>query len=243
MILNIPHSSTLIPPEYLHQYRIDIADELNIMTDWFVDELFGGILSGSELQPFAYSRLFCDVERLPHDEPMDSVGMGICYEKTHDGKQLRTLTPADKQEIVDKYYKPYHKEFSFRVRKITPWYDPIIVDCHSFSSETVSIIGSNEKLPDFCIGTDALHTPADLVNGISETIKLLGYTVGINIPYGGTIVPQEFLADSNVMSVMIEVNRKLYLDNNFQKNGDFNVIKDVVSNILQTIDNYEFKKA
>ncbi|NTV13141.1 MAG: N-formylglutamate amidohydrolase [Desulfobulbaceae bacterium] len=101
MILNIPHAATLIPPEYHQQYHIDIRDELNVMTDWFVDELFQGLSSGSAMKPFAYSRFFCDVERLSHDEPMDQVGMEICYEKTHDGKQLRTLSDADKQEIVN----------------------------------------------------------------------------------------------------------------------------------------------
>jgi len=41
----------------------------------------------------------------------------------------------------------------------------------------------------------------------------MGYTIGINQPYSGSIVPMAFYhKDCRVTSIMVEVNRKLYMD-------------------------------
>jgi len=46
-----------------------------------------------------------------------------------------------------------------------------------------------------------------------QKIKDMGYTLEINQPYAGSIVPMAFYhKDRRVVSIMIEVNRKLYMD-------------------------------
>jgi N-formylglutamate amidohydrolase len=41
----------------------------------------------------------------------------------------------------------------------------------------------------------------------------MGYSVGVNRPYEGTLVPMAFRQrDRRVISIMIEVNRSLYMD-------------------------------
>ena len=78
-------------------------------------------------------------------------------------------------------------------------------------------------MPDFDIGTDAFHTPDPVGKGVSAEAKRLGFRAQFNSPYGGSIVPMKFYQkDRRVISVMIEANRKLYMDlNTMQKTAGF----------------------
>ncbi len=63
MILHIPHASILIPENLRNQILLtdkELAQELMLMTDWFVDEIFE--FPGASVVRFPVSRLLVDVE-------------------------------------------------------------------------------------------------------------------------------------------------------------------------------------
>jgi hypothetical protein len=63
----------------------------------------------------------------------------------------------------------------------------------------------------------------------------LGYNLGIDIdtPYSGTIVPMShFRTEKRVLSIMLEVNRGLYLNEDYSKNQNFDLIQKVVNGFL-----------
>jgi N-formylglutamate deformylase len=65
------------------------------------------------------------------------------------------------------------------------------------------------------LGVDRFHTPKWLIEQIKNRFEQHGLSVGINSPYSGTIVPTQFFQkDSRVCSIMIEINRKLYMKEN-----------------------------
>ncbi|NTV13139.1 MAG: N-formylglutamate amidohydrolase [Desulfobulbaceae bacterium] len=61
----------------------------------------------------------------------------------------------------------------------------------------------------------------------------------MNNPYGGTIVPEEFANNKDVWSIMIEVNRRLYLTDDFRKNANFDTVREVISEIEVIFSSYE----
>jgi N-formylglutamate deformylase len=64
-----------------------------------------------------------------------------------------------------------------------------------------------------CIGTDDYHTPAKLVEWLQGAFEQRGFAVSVNRPFSGTFVPTDFYRhDWNVASVLIEINRNLYMD-------------------------------
>ena len=67
--------------------------------------------------------------------------------------------------------------------------------------------------PEIGIGTDAMHTSAEL-HAFTETFFTdRGFSVGMNRPFAGALVPNAFYGrDARVQSVMIEVRRDLYMD-------------------------------
>ncbi len=242
IIINVPHSSTYIPSSELEYFTTPhLMHELSVMTDHYCDDLFD---VGYEMIRFPISRLVCDVERFRDDEQeiMSSVGMGAIYTHGSDGKEIRKISAEHKEELLKKYYDPYHKQLEEAVeRKLDQFGKCLIIDGHSFYDEPLPYEkNQNEKRPRICIGTDKFHTP-DIVYGYLNRIFYLRCgTVDINNPFAGSIVPMKYYQkDPRVMSAMIEVNRKVYMDHNLNKKiKGYNRLKDsirVAVNIVEDI--------
>lgn len=90
----------------------------------------------------------------------------------------------------------------------------LIVDCHSFPSVAHPFESDGAiPRPDICIGTDRYHTPDDLLELVQSYFLEKGYSVAINSPYSGTYVPLYYYQrNKKCLSIMIEVNRSLYMD-------------------------------
>jgi N-formylglutamate amidohydrolase len=212
LIMHIPHSSVSIPDR--KQFLLD-DDELNKeilkLTDIGTDVIFD-LGFGVTHQIFKYNRVYCDVERLPDEqEEMFQFGRGFFYTKTDDGRDLRNENPF--KGNVKFHYDRHHKRLENSVRnKLQEEGVATIIDCHSFSDTPfeTDLIKEDDR-PDICLGTDDFHTPDWLIKRLTAYFEGLGYSVKINNPYGGTIVPLKYYKkDVNVLSIMIEVNRKLF---------------------------------
>jgi N-formylglutamate amidohydrolase len=67
--------------------------------------------------------------------------------------------------------------------------------------------------PDICIGTDSFHTPPALTARVRRFFEDRKFSVDVDSPYSGTIVPQShYRKNRSVESIMVELNRSLYMD-------------------------------
>jgi N-formylglutamate deformylase len=240
MILHIPHSSNRIPSDVRSQFVLaddELAVELLLMTDAYTYELFA--FRDATVVTCPISRLVVDVERFSDDrcEPMSNVGMGVIYTKTAFGRTLRSpLLPAERVDLLHRYYEPHHEMLGRETRKELEAADQaVIVDCHSFPNQPLPCDQDQTKpRPDFCIGTDPFHTPGSLVDIAASTIKALGFEVQINSPYSGAIVPDKFFGkDRRVAAIMIEVNRSTYMDETTGKRrNSFEAVRNVIQEVL-----------
>lgn len=219
MILHVPHASRLIPGHLRGMFVLsdsELERELLLMTDAYTDELFR--LPGATVVRAAVSRLVVDVERFEDDEmePMSKVGMGKVTARTSSGLPLkRPLRGREIQSLVDAYYRPHHLALESAVEdELRREGRALIVDCHSFPSRPLPCDqDQREPRPDACIGTDEYHTPEAMCRFLVEKLERQGLTVKINQPYSGTIVPMKhYSREPRVRSVMIELNRALYMD-------------------------------
>lgn len=237
VIFHIPHASTCIPPEYLGDFYENVLTEnLRHMTDWYTDELFD--FGFGERIVFPVSRLVCDPERFREDEhePMSRVGMGAVYTQGYDLFPLRkekALTRRD--EILRRFYDPHHEQLeklSARMLEIAG--RCLIIDCHSFSASPLPY--EKDKIrPDFCIGTDPYHTPHLLATSLLHSLRDAGYSVVVNRPFSGSIVPLRFYRnDKRVLSIMIEVNRGLYLQG-IEKGAEFEELKMIIRRAVERL--------
>lgn len=213
ILFNIPHSGTHFP-DFNHFLSIqDAIIEHELTCDKITDKIFD--VPGIDQLVCNFSRVFCDVERLHDDqEPMFKKGMGWFYEKNDNQDTIRTIDTQYRKRIWSAYYQTYHnKLYSKVLSKIEKTNWCLIVDCHSFN-DTPTKRDSNQNLnrPDICIGTDPFHTPKWLSSWLISYFKNLGLSVKENDPYEGCIIPLPlYQKDNRVNSIMIEINKKLYL--------------------------------
>jgi len=239
-LIHLPHSGTNIPTKYINDYHLD-AEELksNIYQycDLYTDELFGDMLDNFGGVKSSYSRLFFDAERFGDDtqeEMYKKFKLGWFYENAI--LRNKALRDTKHKDIIREYFDNHHKELNQKTKQKLTLYDSCtVIDCHSFSNERYWFHDKSLHLPDICIGFEDMHVDTHLVNIIKNEFK--DYDIGVNIPYQGSLVPTGYWGkDARVKSVMIEINKKLYLeDDNLTKNKNFNLIKQKINNILNKL--------
>lgn len=220
-IFHIPHSSTVIPAEHRAAFLLsdrELDDQVRLITDHFTDELFD--IQGIETTRivFPVSRLVLDPERFIDDaqEQMAQKGMGVIYEKTIDGKPLRNKPSSEEREaLIKRYYHPHHQRLTEAVDiALSNAGRCLIIDCHSFPEAPLPYEDDQSpNRPDICIGTDDFHTNDDLSSLTAAIFRGAGFSVALNRPFSGTIVPMKhFRRSKAAQSIMIEINRKLYMN-------------------------------
>src|SRR5690554_3090818 len=213
-LIHIPHSGTHIPT--FESMNEEIAKkEIELLTDWATEEIFDIKECAQLVVPF--SRVFCDVERLPDEqEMMYKKGRGFYYTHADDGTRLRSDNPALKQRILNEYYQPHHDELlKICQDKIDKHGHCYIIDAHSFSEEALQTEENRHaERPDICIGTDDFHTPDFWINELKNHFENNVLTVAINQHYNCTIVPLPmYKKEDKLYSIMIEVNKRCYMQN------------------------------
>jgi len=235
-LIHLPHSGTEIPQEYLEDYFLK-SDELlaNILeySDIYTDELFSKFIQKFGGVQNRYSRLFFDPERFGDDsveEMHTKYKLGWFYENAIlEKKPLRTIKNKDK---IRTYFDEHHQKLNKLTEEKLELYNRCtIIDCHSFSDERYWF-HQDIELPDICIGFEEKHKDTHLIEIIKEAFE--GYTIGINKPYKGSLVPTNYWQkDSRVKSVMIEINKKCYLEHgSLDKSSGFLEIQKRLENML-----------
>ena len=221
VILHLPHDSTDIPERVRDQFILtdaELARELLLMTDMHTGSLFEGAFVDGHVVRSPVSRLVLDVERFEDDhlEVMSSKGMGAIYTCTSHGHPLRReLSATEKNSLLADFYRPHHKCLTEATVKALKQFDKaFILDAHSFPSKPLPYhFDQNVDRPDICIGTDSFHTPAYLQDAFLSAFSQAGFHVRLNAPYSGALVPSSFYqCDPRVSSIMVEVNRSIYMD-------------------------------
>ncbi|CAL2102744.1 putative N-formylglutamate deformylase [Tenacibaculum sp. 190130A14a] len=237
MILHIPHSSIKFPnKDGFIISKDELSQEVLKLTDWYTDELFES--KNWESVKADFSRIFCDTERFSDNskEVMFKYGMGVLYEKSDDGRPIRNVTEELRENILTSYYWKHHSDLNKAVlRELKEFGQSLIIDCHSFPDTPLKRdLNKILNRPDFNIGTDSFHTPKKLIDASIDFFKSKGFSLGVDEPYSGSIVPMNFYQkDKRVSSIMLEINRKLYLeDKTNTKSKDFEEIKSVTQEFI-----------
>lgn len=237
LILHIPHSSIYIPSCYTSIYLHPEQLFLNALTaaDLYTDILYH---YPAATLVFPVSRLLCDVERFRDQtaETMTKLGMWICYTHNMDGEKLASFNEQHVQKIISNYYDRHHTIFTDIVKnKLQATGRALIIDCHSFPA--LLPYYPPGEYPDICLGQDNYHTPAKLLRTCCKFLEQHDYTVAINFPFSGSIVPLTYYQkDKRVHSIMIEVARDLYVNQNNKKGPGFAKLQAALQGLLKILD-------
>lgn len=141
--------------------------------------------------------------------------------------------------MLSTYFRPYHEALRKEVQEMLERFERcLIIDCHSFPSKPLPCeLDQSIDRPDICIGSDPFHTPNGLITLVRSFCDANGIMVAINKPFAGTYVPLMHLGrDKRVSSIMIEVNRSLYMN---ETTGDqssrFSQTKEMIDDLIKEV--------
>lgn len=224
LLLHVPHSSIVFPGESDFTFN-DLDEEERLLIDYYTDELFIPECADGKIVTavFPYCRLYCDVERLVND-PLEKEGLGISYSRwvaiDESSKELRSFSSI---KSAFKLYSDFHTETALKILNTIG--TKLLIDCHSFSS-LPNLLNRNPPADiDICIGfnDDSTCPNRATIGDIIHHFVSLGYKVGVNHPFSNS---KTFSVPDEYHSVMIEVNKKLYMDEHtLEKKDGFDRLK------------------
>lgn len=242
VLIHLPHCSMEIPLDIRGEILMDdreLDHELLRITDRYTDELFD--FHDEVIHKNIYSRIVFDPERFrdDSDEVMAKFGRGAIYTRSIEGEVIREITADRREELIKCFYDAYHIELEKKVQRILDGYERcLIIDGHSFPQVPMPFeLDKDPDRPDICIGTNEYHTPSELIDAMISFIRNRGLSVKLNSPFTGTMVPMKYyMRDKRVSSIMIEINRRLYMcEETGERTPDFYKVKRLIHELVQCL--------
>ena len=262
LIIDSPHSGTEYPLDFNHQ--ADFA-QLRQAEDSYVDELYKHVSSiGGVFLDAKFPRSYIDPNRSENDFILEDLheknnsaceikfkptiksqlGIGLVWLKIPpNGEPMYRdkITLKQLMHRVNTYHRPYHKILKNMLdntyKKFGKFYH---VDAHSMQNQATAMSDQSQgtKRPDFVIGdregTSCKRRFTDL---IVDFLKSLNYSVDVNYPYKGMELVRAYSDPlQNKNSVQIEVNRKLYMNEETREKIDnFKILKQDLKKLINEI--------
>jgi N-formylglutamate deformylase len=247
LIFDSPHSGTDYPEDFDHTCPRQV---LRTAEDTYVDELYSAApAEGATLIGALFPRSYIDANR--HIADMDQallaepwphplkpgvktkMGMGLIRRLAVPKLPVysRKLGVAEVQARIDKYYHAYHAELAGAADRLHARFGGLWhVDCHSMKSVSNGMATEGPGVPraDFVLGDrDGTTCAPELTQFVRQFLETRRYDVRINDPYKGVeLVRRHGRPKENRHSLQIEVNRKLYMDEeSFERNANFPKLK------------------
>lgn len=179
---------------------------------------------------------------VPLEPTVSKSGLGLLKTLSRYGEKLqeRKLTVAEVTARLDRYYRPYHRELAAiidRQRSAHGFFYQLTCHCMSAVGAPTHADAGKERM-DFCLGNlRGASSSADFIEFIAAVIRAQGYSCSVNTPYtGGELNRRYGTPDGTAESVMIEINKKRFMDvSSFKKNEGFDAIQGVARAVLQAV--------
>ncbi|WP_137894001.1 N-formylglutamate amidohydrolase [Ramlibacter sp. 2FC] len=237
LVLDSPHSGTDYPADF--GYACDPA-ALRRAEDTHVEKLYGfapdlGVAWIEAHFPRSYLDANRDTTELdvglldapwPHPVATDPVvlskvrlGKGLIWRCTDEGLSLyaRKLSVAEVERRIAQCWQPYHAAVAQAIDAAHARHGySIHINCHSMPAVASSHATDFPGLvhADFVVGNrDHSTASAALLRLVGEQLQAQGYSVSYNHPYKGVELVRRYgQPDADRHSIQLEINRKLYMD-------------------------------
>lgn len=237
LVLDSPHSGTDYPEDFA--FACDFAT-LRRAEDTHVQKLydFAPALGASWIEAH-FPRSYLDANRdtteidvtlfdapWPHAVATDPallskvrLGKGLIWRTTDEGVPLyaRRLSVAEGQRRIEHCWVPYHRAVAQAIDATCARHGYCIhINCHSMPAVAGAFATEfpGEAHADFVVGNrDETSSSPALGRLVCEHLRGLGYSVSYNHPYKGVELVRRYSDPARHRhSIQLEVNRKLYMD-------------------------------
>lgn len=244
VIVTSPHSGQFYPEELLQQSQLGLM-ELRRLEDCYVDELWRFVIDdGAPMLSVRHARAFIDVNRealeldptmfrapLPVRANIDSgrlrAGLGAIPKVAGASQEIYAdkINFIDALKRIDLVHRPFHTALSDLIQSTKRQFGYcLLIDCHSMPDQAAPRPFGSAHSIDIILGDRfGRSCNSRLMPLLEQSFRSAGFTTLRNDPYAGGYITQAYgKPDQQCDAVQIEINRRLYMDeNNFSKTADF----------------------
>ncbi len=217
VILGFPHTGTDVPPAISD--RLNDNGRLLADTDWYIHDLYDGLLADATMVRATFHRYVIDANRDPSGLSLypGQNTTGLIPETDFDGKAIwkdgAEPTEADIAERLRDFHVPYHAALSAEIERVKSIHGvAVLYDCHSIRSHIPFLFDG--KLPDFNIGTDMGRTcdPAIEQAVVTVTSSAEGYDSILNGRFKGGWTTRHYgRPETGVHAIQMELAQSTHL--------------------------------
>ncbi len=215
VVLGLPHTGTWLPE--IVRTRLTPQGRLLADTDWHIEQLYDGLLSGATMVRATFHRYLIDANRDPSGQSLypGQNTTGLVPLTDFDGNPIWTEepTPEEIAERLEAFHVPYHAALAEEIERVRDRHGiAVLYDCHSIRSHIPFLFDG--QLPDFNIGTNVGTTCApefeDAVNQICSDAA--GYAAVLNGRFKGGWTTRHYgQPDQGIHAIQMELSQATHL--------------------------------
>ncbi len=237
VMVDSPHSGREYPSDFAYTCDFNILRQAE---DAYLDALFDFLPSiGIPFVQAHFPRSYIDPNR-PHNAP------DLLRQTVTPRYQVPIYAiPPDVREAFNRYaayHKPYHDALCSLRRKVRQTHGRVVhLNCHSLPSV---LLEGNAPYPyDIIIGTrDGTSAAPHLAIKLKQLFEARGYRVALNAQgfRGAEILRRSGRPDKNTHAIQIEINRRLYLneENVTLRQPDAQKLRDSLKAVISDFRDY-----
>ena len=253
ILITVPHAGNIYPDLFIKNLKINLCEVRRIedyqsnkildqideqMADIIIAQCSRAVVDLNRSRNAIDHSMFTQVfEHEPVSEKqMIKYGLGVFPNKIFGKTILKSPLPFSYAiHMLEHYYDPFHKSLNKQIMYLNNTFGFCYhIDLHTMPSKALL---NFKKEPDIILGDNfGKSCSIALINYFQNVFQENGFTVEVNNPYAGGFITRNYGNPSKgVHTIQIEINRKIYMDENKLSLKDMNIIQEIFAKIFNNL--------
>jgi N-formylglutamate amidohydrolase len=254
ILITVPHAGDIYPNLFIKNLKVNLCEVRQIedyqsnkildkidehMADIIIAKCSRAVVdlnrSRTAIDHSMFNKVF---EHEPVSEKqMIKYGLGVFPNKIFGKTILKTPLPASYGiHMLENYYDPFHKSLYKRIKYLSKVFGFCYhIDLHTMPSKALL---NFKKEPDIVLGDNfGKSCSLGLMNYLKSVFKENGFTVEVNNPYAGGFITRNYGNPfKGVHTIQIEINRKIYMDENKLSLKNIEILQEIFAKIFNNLE-------
>ena len=253
ILITVHHAGNIYPDLFIKNLKINLCEVRRIedyqsnkildqideqMADIIIAQCSRAVVDLNRSRNAIDHSMFTQVfEHEPVSEKqMIKYGLGVFPNKIFGKTILKSPLPFSYAiHMLEHYYDPFHKSLNKQIMYLNNTFGFCYhIDLHTMPSKALL---NFKKEPDIVLGDNfGKSCSIELISYFQNVFQENGFTVEVNNPYAGGFITRNYGNPSKgVHTIQIEINRKIYMDENKLSLKDMNIIQEIFAKIFNNL--------
>ena len=254
ILITVPHAGDIYPDLFIKNLTVDLCEVRRIedyqsnkildkidkqMADIIIAQCSRAVVDLNRSRNAIDHSMFTQVfEHEPVSEKqMIKYGLGVFPNKIFGKTILKSPLPFSYAiHMLEQYYDPFHKSLNKQIMYLNNTFGFCYhIDLHTMPSKALL---NFKKEPDIVLGDNfGKSCSIGLINYFQNVFQENGFTVEVNNPYAGGFITRNYGNPSKgVHTIQIEINRKIYMDENKLSLKDLKTLQEIFAKIFNNLE-------